>query len=134
MTALHNATIDETAAKLIAAEVAESLRDELQALTARLARADTRSSMTVAEVATRLGVTRSTVYAHWREWGGYKLGSGEKAPIRFDASKLPKHVGQGGDEAENRGPRTTRRRRSRKLKRALIVDAPRMVEPMEEIA
>jgi transposase-like protein len=87
--------------------------------------------MTVAEVAARLGVTRSTVYAHWREWGGYKLGSGEKALIRFGASKLPSHMSENDDGAENQGPRTTRRRRSRK--RALIVDAPRMVEPLEEI-
>jgi transposase-like protein len=120
--------IDETATKMIAAEVAESLRDELQALTARFVRADAKPSMTVSKVAAHLGVTRSTVYAHWREWGGYKLGSGGKAPIRFEASKLPSHVSEDHNGRDGRAPEPGRRRR------VLIADAPRMPKALEEIA
>jgi AcrR family transcriptional regulator len=122
--------IDETAAKLIAAELAESLRDELRALTARLTRADVGQSMTVGEVAARLGVARSTVYAHWRDWGGYKLGAGAKAAIRFEASALPDRVSKPRNRASDRAPQLVGRRRARG--RALIVDAPRMPNAREE--
>lgn len=130
MTAPHDPVIDETAARMIAAEVAESLRNELQVLTARLVGANTKSSLTVSEVAARLGVARSTVYAHWREWGGYKLGSGDKAPIRFEASKLPSHVSESHDERGESAPERARRRQ----RRVLIADAPRMTNALEEVA
>jgi hypothetical protein len=45
--------------------------------------------LTVGEVAEGFGVARSTVYAHWREWAGYKLGASAKAPIRFEGTDLP---------------------------------------------
>jgi hypothetical protein len=45
--------------------------------------------LTVGEVAERFGVARSTVYEHWEDWGGFKLGKSETAPIRFDSGALP---------------------------------------------
>jgi transposase-like protein len=90
--------------------------------------------LSVGQVAERLGVARSTVYAHWREWGGYKLGDGAKAPIRFDATALP---GAQRDREEREpsakpvAPPTKPRRRRR---RALLTDTPRFIEPVERTA
>jgi hypothetical protein len=47
------------------------------------------SMIDAAEVARRLGVSRSFVYRHAHELGGVRLGDGTKAPLRFDAAKLP---------------------------------------------
>src|SRR5215210_2091140 len=41
-------------------------------------------SLTVAQVAARYGVSRSWVYAHQRELGAMRLGSGPRARLRFD--------------------------------------------------
>jgi hypothetical protein len=38
----------------------------------------------VAELARRLGVARSTVYAHSAAFGAFRLGFGPRAPLRFD--------------------------------------------------
>jgi transposase-like protein len=87
MTDEHAPTrIDEATIELIAARVAMQLREELEAIAADLV--ETRAHdrpLSVDDVAERFGVARSTVYAHWQEWGGYKLGDGQKAPIRFPA-------------------------------------------------
>ena len=40
--------------------------------------------VTVDQLADELKVERSWVYARWRELGGFKLGTGRNAPIRFD--------------------------------------------------
>lgn len=81
--------IDEHTIELIAARVTESLRATLEAVVAELASTNgPQRPLTVEEVADRFGVARSTVYAHWREWGGYKLGEGDRAPIRFEESSL----------------------------------------------
>jgi transposase-like protein len=89
--------------------------------------------LTVGQVARRLGVARSTVYAHWREWGGYKLGRGDKAPIRFDSGALlvvadkPRSQQLFKIEPVSRPTRRHRRRRD------LLVDAPRFAQPTDGI-
>lgn len=47
------------------------------------------SALSVKEVADRLGVNPSFVYANARELGGYKLGDSPRARWRFDATRLP---------------------------------------------
>lgn len=89
--------------------------------------------MTVDQVAARLGVTRSTVYAHWREWGGYKLGAGKRAPIRFDASSLPNQAAESHNRSRGSAPEAAKRGR-RPERRALIIDAPRLVHSMDGTA
>jgi transposase-like protein len=84
------AGVDERTVELIAARVTAALREDIEALAASFTRRErSTGSLTVEQLAARLGVARSTVYAHWREWGGYKLGSSPKAPIRFSADALP---------------------------------------------
>jgi hypothetical protein len=50
-----------------------------------------------AELARRLGIARSTVYANARRYGAIRLGDGPRAPLRFDyaavLASLPR-VGQ----------------------------------------
>lgn len=123
--------IDKQAVELIAARVSASVRDELEALLSRVAQAEETAGMTVDQVAARLGVARSTVYAHWREWGGYKLGRGAKAPIRFDASRLPNPADQNRSTS---APPAARPARGRPRRRPLISDAPRLTQPLEEVA
>ena len=124
--------IDEQTVNLIASQVTAAIKDELETLVTASAPQEAASGMTVNQVAVRLGVARSTVYAHWREWGGYKLGPGAKAPIRFDEGRLPdrgRHDHRGSDLPV---PETTHGRGRRW--RALIVDSPRMPQAQEEAA
>ncbi|UGS36055.1 helix-turn-helix domain-containing protein [Capillimicrobium parvum] len=44
--------------------------------------------VTVEQLARELQVERSWVYARWRELGGFKLGDGRNAPIRFDLAAV----------------------------------------------
>jgi hypothetical protein len=44
--------------------------------------------VTVDQLAAELQVERSWVYARWRRLGGFKLGEGRNAPIRFDLSAV----------------------------------------------
>jgi hypothetical protein len=48
--------------------------------------------LTVAEVATRLRVNPSWVYAHQEELGAIRLGSGPKARLRFDPHAVDAHL------------------------------------------
>lgn len=123
--------IDERTIELIANRVAAALRDELIEITAQLAaREDAGSALTVGEVAERFGVARSTVYAHWQEWGGYKLGEGAKAPIRFGTADLA--VGRSAKRPTE--PPPTRRSPTRRRRyRELISDAPRFDHPVEDL-
>jgi transposase-like protein len=119
-----SAEIDERTVELIAERVMESLRDELESIVAELARANgSARPLTVEEVADRFGVARSTVYAHWREWGGYKLGQNDKAPIRFDSSRLP--TTPPAADMRSDGPSGKRRKR-----RDLVADTPRFEQPL----
>jgi DNA-binding transcriptional ArsR family regulator len=119
--------IDDHAVGLIASRVAMALREELEALALRLGKTNgNESPLTVDDVAERLGVSRSTVYAHWREWGGYKLGQGEKAAIRFSANALPTHTGTSARSQRDGNGSDTTRRRSRDRRRPLLRGAPRL--------
>jgi transposase-like protein len=104
-----------------------ALREELKAIAVELGRPNgSESLLTVDDVAERLGVARSTVYAHWREWGGYKLSGGEKAAIRFSASALPTRNGTSPQRPRNRSGSDTTSRRSRARRRPLLRGAPRL--------
>lgn len=122
--------IDDRTIELIARRVAVVLRDELEAIAAELANGNVSGRpLTVEDVAERFGVARSTVYAHWREWGGYKLGEGEKTAIRFPPTALPHHSEirpQGS--ATNGGPERAKRT-ARPGRSAVLRGAPRL--PME---
>jgi transposase-like protein len=123
-------SIDERTIDLIANRVAEMLREELEAIAAQLAaRDDHGSALTVEDVAERFGVARSTVYAHWQEWGGYKLGESTTAPIRFGPAVLA--IGRPAKQPTET-PRTKRTPRRGRRRRELISDAPRF-DPQEEL-
>jgi hypothetical protein len=124
--------IDEQTANLIATQVAAALKDEMRTLLAASAHGELATGMTVDQVAARLGVARSTVYAHWREWGGYKLGRGDKAPIRFDADRLPTPTNGTAPDVSASHRSASRPKRPRR--QTLIRDAPRFTEPIDEVA
>lgn len=126
------AGIDEETIEQIAGQVISALRRDLEAIAEALAAPRTAGpQLTVEQVARRLGVARSTVYAHWREWGGYKLGTGEKAPIRFDGDSLP-IVAPTSRPAERRDPGRQAKPRRRRRRRDLLADAPRLIEPLDQ--
>jgi hypothetical protein len=115
---------DDHTLGLIVSRVVIALRDELEAIVVELGRTSVGEPvLTVDDVAERLGVARSTVYAHWREWGGYKLGGGEKAAIRFSASALPTRSAQ---DPRNGSASKTTSHRSRSRRRPLLRAAPRL--------
>ncbi len=120
--------------ELIAERVAASLREDLEVIAAQMSpRSPQPELLTVGQVAERLGVARSTVYAHWREWGGYKLGASDKAPIRFDAGALPTGTAPSlrqRSEPSSRPRRAVPRRRPRKH---LLRDAPRLSQSLDGI-
>jgi hypothetical protein len=122
-------SLDERTIELIACRVAAALREELALIAAQLAaRDDPESVLTVDDVAERFGVARSTVYAHWQEWGGYKLGDSATAPIRFEGGRLP--TSRATDQLnESVLPKRPPRRRRRNL----IADAPRFNHSIEEL-
>lgn len=130
---IRGAELDERTIELIATRVITALRGELGAIAADLAGAPAPSEhLTVGQVAERLGLARSTVYAHWRELGGYKLGQGERAPIRFDSAKLrptkpssPAHAPR-IDAAPAPAPR-------RRKRHDLLADAPRLAQALDEV-
>lgn len=127
------AAIDASAIEVIAERVIAALHDDLEALAAGLVGvASSDDQLTVEQVARRLGVARSTVYAHWREWGGYKLGGGQKAPIRFDSSALPIVKPTPGPDPRVAGdpsPKQVRRRQ----RRGLLVAAPRLPQTFDGV-
>jgi hypothetical protein len=121
---------DERMVELIAARVTTALRADIEALlTAFAPQQKLTQSLTVLQLAARLGVARSTVYAHWREWGGYKLGAGPKAPIRFNAGQLPAARDDASNSAAGDAQPSPKRPKRRRNRRELIQDAPRLTEP-----
>lgn len=121
--------IDERTIELIASRVTAALRGELEEIAAQLAaRSNAESALTVDEIAQRFGIARSTVYAHWREWGGYKLGASAKAPIRFEGAELP--MSPAAKQPPDTPPAAPRRRRRR---RELISDQPRFDPRLEDL-
>jgi transposase-like protein len=123
--------IDEHTIELIANRVAAALREELAEIAAQLAaRDDAQTTLSVDDVAERFGIARSTVYAHWQEWGGYKLGESAKAPIRFGRADLA--LGRSAKQPTD--PPPTKRRPTRRRRRGeLITDAPRLDLRPEEL-
>ena len=121
--------IDDQTIALITERVVAALRDELEAIAMSLLKDNGSQPLTVGEVAERFGVARSTVYAHWREWGGYKLSASAKAPIRFEGTELPKPPA--AMQPPETRPAVQRRRRSRR--RELISDQPRFDPQVEEL-
>lgn len=126
--------VDEQAIELIAERVIAALRAHLDAIAGELSAPATEGQqMTVDEVAQRLGVARSTVYAHWREWGGYKLGSSAKAPIRFDATALPVVTPDSAPQPSLTAQATQKGGRKKRRRRELLADAPRLIHPLDGI-
>ncbi|MGH3642598.1 MAG: hypothetical protein ACRDUX_26630 [Mycobacterium sp.] len=68
--------------------------------------------VTVDQLAAELKVERSWVYTRWRELGGFKLGTGRNAPIRFDLAAVWARLQQAAQPATQPAPRRTRPRRS----------------------
>jgi Bacterial regulatory proteins, tetR family len=122
----ESAGLDDRTIEQIAARVATALRDELADIAARTESGGREDALTVDDVARRLGVARSTVYTHWQEWGGYKLGPGDKAAIRFHPGGVPAHPSVG---AQSTPPARTGPRRSRPRGRTLLRGRPRL--PMD---
>ena len=74
------------------------------------------SSLTVADVAARYGVSRSWVYAHQRELGAIRLGSGPRPRLRFNANVVAGAIaGFGVDHVVDDAPRSRQRRRELRL-------------------
>ena len=121
--------IDDQTIALITERVVAARRDELEAIAIGLLTDNGSQPLTVGEVAERFGVARSTVYAHWREWGGYKLGNSATAPIRFEGAVLPARA----STTRATDPQPTRRPTRRRRRRQLISDAPRFEQSIEEL-
>jgi len=86
---------------------------------------DESALLTVSEVAARLNVSQAWVYAHKRDLGALRLGTGPKARLRFDAAAVFAELNRRA-EAEHSAPsgpaepakRARRRLVSRPLPRA----------------
>ncbi|MBX5443242.1 MAG: helix-turn-helix domain-containing protein [Solirubrobacteraceae bacterium] len=96
MTSAVSATLDPHFVEAVARRVLELLDSE----DSNSARTRTEASLlTVAELAARYGVSRSWVYAHQRELGAMRLGSGPRARLRFDSKVVADAIaafGRGG--------------------------------------
>lgn len=126
------AAVDDQTIELIAARIADAVRDNLDAFAGGvLTPLAEDGQLTVEQVARRLGVARSTVYAHWREWGGYKLGSSPKAPIRFDGQALVRGTPATPARADAGGSQSPPTRRCRR--HDLLGDAPRFAHPLDDV-
>ena len=97
----HTPDIDDQTIALITERVVAALRDELEAIAMSLLSDNGSQPLTVGEVADRFGVARSTVYAHWREWGGYKLSEGAKAPTASNELSCRRGRLRGGHRTHN---------------------------------
>ncbi len=124
--------VDERLINLIAERVAAMLRAEVETLAGALSETTPPRPLSVEQVAERFGVARSTVYAHWREWGGYKLGDGEKAAIRFDPSELPTQPGRPHRRIET--PATPKRAVRHRRRQELLPSEPRLPSEFEGCA
>jgi hypothetical protein len=93
-------TLDQDDIDLIAARVAELLRDDAPPRSTRLADA--------AAVALELGVDREWVYAHADELGGTRLGGG-RGRLRFDLARIRRDLACPADTGNR--PATARRPR-----------------------
>jgi transposase-like protein len=126
--------VDEQTIELIAQRVIAAIRDDLDEIAVELSTPQPSEQLTVGQVARQLGVARSTVYSHWREWGGYKLGPSDKAPIRFDSTSPP--IVAPGSSPHQPLPVKPAQKRERKKgpRRDLLADAPRLARPLDGIS
>jgi hypothetical protein len=125
--------LTEQAIMRIAGRVAQTLRQDLEMIAAQVAAPGTRDDQpTVGEVARRLRVAPSTVCAHWREWGGFKLSDGARAPIRFDADRLPAGERAPGQPRQRKTHPPSKATHKRRRRATLIADAPRLIAPLGE--
>lgn len=131
--ALPEPMLDERTIELIAARVADILRTEFEAIAADLtAHTDPPRPLTVGEVADKFGVARSTVYTHWRAWGGYKLGSGARATIRFDQEGLPERPPSQAGSPTSKAKKNGKTEKRSSPRRPLLRGRPRF--PRELLA
>jgi transposase-like protein len=120
---------------LIIERVTTALREDLEAIAAEVsAPSRQHKQLTVEQVAERLGVARSTVYSHWQEWGGYKLGSGPKARIRFDSLELPVTKGARKPPRAQAPEPALKPARRRRRRQDLLVATPRLARHLDQIA
>jgi hypothetical protein len=125
------AGVDERTVELILARVTAALREDIEALLTTFTRRETSNrSLTVEQLAARLGVARSTVYADCQEGGGYNLGTDPKAPIRFSADRLSA-TRHGAAPSPAQAPPSSNMSRRRRDRRLLIKDAPRVTHRRE---
>jgi hypothetical protein len=72
--------------------------------------------LTVAQVAERYCVSRSWVYAHQRELGAIRMGSGPKAHLRFDAYRIAKAIAAMAEQSPDDSANGDTRGRGRELR------------------
>lgn len=95
--------LDEASVEALAQRVAELLRGER--ISPEL--------IDAAEVGRRFSVSRDYVYAHAEELGAIRLGTGERARLRFDLARVTEAFA-GAEEEQVHPPATSRKgRRSR---------------------
>jgi hypothetical protein len=92
--------IDDASIEAIARRVAELL-----------ATAEGRRLVTAGELADRLGVERSWVYANAQRLGGVRLSDGPRAQLRFDAERALQSLREKPAGSSQRSLTTGRRRR-----------------------
>lgn len=101
-------TLTDEQLDLLADRVAESMRDELEALLRAYAPSSFVSGLVDAQtVAAALGVSRKFIYAHALELGGRQLVAG--GPWRFDLAVALATHSQRAPAPEPQRPRPTRR-------------------------
>jgi predicted DNA-binding transcriptional regulator AlpA len=115
---MHPAAADHLVDPLGAATIEAVARRVAQLLRAAEVQRD--ALLTAAQVAARLGVDRSWVYAHANELGAVRLGNGPRARLRFDPAVVEQVV------VRRRGPRATVARRvaARPTTRLLPIKSP----------
>lgn len=83
----------------------------------------------VKALASLLGVSADFVYEHARELGGVKLGSGPRAPWRFDVQTARDAMASRSPKSPASPPRRSRRRRPAKTPSGVPLLAIRGEEP-----
>lgn len=112
-----NLSLDATLVDAIAQRVLELLAGDDRKAARRIAHdATSTSSLTVADIAALYGVSRSWVYAHQRELGAMRLGSGPRPRLRFNANLVAAAIaGFGVDHVVDDAPKPRRRGPERRL-------------------
>lgn len=72
--------------------------------------------LTVAQVAERYRVSRSWVYAHQRQLGAIRMGSGPRPALRFDAQVVVEAIAAMAEPTATDAVDTNQKRRGRELR------------------